>query len=133
MGLFKKKKKNNRAHITREIQIGNQKIILNSRGLVPVVLQRLLNDQILVLGVVYMNREALEMSLSSGEAYIFKRSKNRIVKLGEDTQGSVKIDSILLNKNHRALLLTVSETSQTMPHQTFVHTLYPKSYEYEFK
>ncbi|GAB4332419.1 MAG: hypothetical protein Kow0037_09910 [Calditrichia bacterium] len=117
----------------REVQIGNHKIYLNNRGLIPAIIECAAEKGSIVLNLVYLNLDALEMSLSSGELYIFKRSKNRVVKVGEEKQKSVSIDTIMVSKNNRSLLITIPEECCGLVGQHFIDALYPKKYEYRFE
>ncbi|GAB4371037.1 MAG: hypothetical protein Kow0042_13560 [Calditrichia bacterium] len=123
---FLKRKGKDQEKAPQEVVIANQKIILNSRGLIPAIIQRVSREQSIVLSLVYMNREALEMSLKSGELYIYRRSKGRIEKAGEDTYSAVPIDTIMVDKNRRVLLVTVTGERGTLPKQTFVQAIYPE-------
>jgi phosphoribosyl-ATP pyrophosphohydrolase/phosphoribosyl-AMP cyclohydrolase len=50
-------------------------------GLVPAIIQNTLNGQVLMLG--YMNRDALDVTISSGKVTFFSRSKKRLWTKGE--------------------------------------------------
>ena len=50
-------------------------------GLVPVIVQEYETNEVLMLA--YMNKEALELTLSTNFAHYFSRSKQRIWKKGK--------------------------------------------------
>ena len=76
-------------------------------GLIPVVVQD--SKSLEVLMVAYMNREALELSISSGYAHYFSRTKQRIWKKGETSGHTQKIIDILLDCDSDTLLLKVEQ------------------------
>lgn len=130
---FSREKETPKTPSRREVQLGNHKIYLNNRGLIPAIIECAAEKGSIVLNLVYLNLEALQMTLSSGELYIFKRSKNRVMKVGEDKQQSVPIDTVMVSKNHRSLLITIPEECCGLVGQHFTDALYPKKYEYRFE
>ena len=77
-------------------------------GLLPVVVQDNANGEVLMMA--YMNEEALSLSLKSGEAHYFSRTKNRIWKKGEESGNVQKIKSATLDCDFDTLLLKVEQT-----------------------
>jgi len=49
-----------------------KKLKLNTKGLIPAIIQDDKSGEVLMLG--YMNEESLELTLSSGEAWVKRRS-----------------------------------------------------------
>lgn len=76
--------------------------------LVPVVVQDSRDFRVLMLA--YANLEALELSLKSGFAHYFSRSKQRIWKKGEQSGNTQKIHAIYADCDNDALLYLVSQT-----------------------
>ena len=76
-------------------------------NLLPVVVQD--NRSFEVLMVAYMNREALELTLSTGYAHYFSRTKGRIWKKGETSGHTQHIKDILLDCDNDTLLLKVEQ------------------------
>jgi phosphoribosyl-ATP pyrophosphohydrolase/phosphoribosyl-AMP cyclohydrolase len=62
-------------------------IAFDERGLVPCVAQDWRTGEVLTLA--YMNREALELTLSSGDVHFFSRSRNELWRKGA-TSGNVQ-------------------------------------------
>ena len=48
----------------------------NEKGLIPAIVQDADSGEVLMLG--YMNRESLELTLSSGEAWFYSRSRQEL-------------------------------------------------------
>ncbi|MEJ2497666.1 MAG: phosphoribosyl-AMP cyclohydrolase, partial [Sulfurovaceae bacterium] len=59
--------------------------------------------------LAYMNKEALDLSMQSGYAHYFSRSRQRIWKKGESSGHTQKIVDILLDCDSDTLLLKVEQ------------------------
>jgi len=73
--------------------------------LLPVIVQDVKNSEVLMMA--YMNKEALELSLSTKIAHYFSRSKQRIWKKGESSGHIQKIDSFYIDCDNDTLLIKV--------------------------
>jgi len=78
-----------------------------SNGLVPVVTQDSQTKQVLMLA--YMNEEALELTLKTGFAHYFSRSKNRIWKKGEESGHTQEVVDIFVDCDNDTILLLVKQ------------------------
>lgn len=74
-------------------------------GLLPAVVQESSSGEVLMLA--YMNEEALNLSLKTGFAHYFSRTKNRIWKKGEESGNTQAIDEIFLDCDNDTILLKV--------------------------
>ena len=74
-------------------------------GLLPAVVQESSSGEVLMLA--YMNEEALNLSLKTGFAHYFSRTKNRIWKKGEESGNTQVIDEIFLDCDNDTILLKV--------------------------
>jgi phosphoribosyl-ATP pyrophosphohydrolase/phosphoribosyl-AMP cyclohydrolase len=74
-------------------------------GLLPAVVQHARNGAVLMLG--YMNREAVEATLTRGRAVFFSRSKGRLWEKGETSGHTLKVDAICADCDRDALLVSV--------------------------
>ena len=74
-------------------------------GLLPAVVQESSSCEVLMLA--YMNEEALNLSLKTGFAHYFSRTKNRIWKKGEESGNTQAIDEIFLDCDNDTILLKV--------------------------
>ncbi len=72
-------------------------------GLVPVIIQNYLNNQVLMLG--YMNAEALEKTQKEGLVTFFSRSKNRLWTKGETSGNFLKVKSMALDCDADTILI----------------------------
>lgn len=72
-------------------------------GLVPAIIQDHLSNKVLMLG--YMNREALEQTLSDGKVTFFSRSKNRLWTKGESSSNFLHLIDIAVDCDQDTLLI----------------------------
>ena len=76
-------------------------------GLLPVVVQDVASSEVLMLA--YMDEEALNLSLETGFAHYFSRTKNRIWKKGEQSGNVQKIEDAYLDCDNDTLLIKVEQ------------------------
>jgi phosphoribosyl-ATP pyrophosphohydrolase/phosphoribosyl-AMP cyclohydrolase len=76
-------------------------------NLLPVIVQDNSNNEVLMMA--YMNRESLELSLSTKIAHYFSRSKQRIWKKGESSGHIQKIHSFNIDCDNDTLLIKVTQ------------------------
>lgn len=76
-------------------------------GLIPVITQDNQTNEVLMLA--YMNKEALELTLSTNFAHYFSRSKQRIWKKGESSNHTQEVVSISLDCDNDTILLKVNQ------------------------
>ena len=76
-------------------------------GLIPVITQDNTTSEVLMLA--YMNKEAIELTLSTNYAHYFSRSKQRIWKKGESSNHTQEIVSISMDCDNDTLLLKVNQ------------------------
>jgi len=77
-------------------------------GLIPVVTQEATTGDVLMLA--YMDKEAVELTLSTDIAHYFSRSKQRIWKKGESSGHIQEVEDILLDCDNDTILLKVKQT-----------------------
>ena len=83
-------------------------------GLLPAVVQESSSGEVLMLA--YMNEEALNLSLKTGFAHYFSRTKNRIWKKGEESGNTQVIDEIFLDCDNDTILLKVVQNGGVACH-----------------
>ncbi len=64
----------------------------NEKGLIPAIAQDADTGEVLMLG--YMDREALRLTLSSGEVWFYSRSRQELWHKGETSGNYIKVRSI---------------------------------------
>lgn len=78
----------------------------DAKGLISVVAQDSETGQILM--VAYMNRQALELTIHTGYATYFSRSRQKLWKKGEQSGHVQKVEQILVDCDQDCLVLKVS-------------------------
>lgn len=76
--------------------------------LIPVVAQDCANKEVLMLA--YADEKALELTLQSGYAHYFSRSRQRIWKKGEESGNFQRVKEVLIDCDEDALLYLVDQT-----------------------
>ncbi len=80
-------------------------------GLLPAIVQDVRTRQLLMLG--YMNRDALEASLSSGYVTFYSRSKGRLWQKGETSGNGLRLQSVVADCDEDALLVKAEPEGPT--------------------
>ena len=79
----------------------------NADGLVPVVAQDVLSGDLLI--VAYANREAIELTLSTGQAHYFSRSRQALWRKGESSGHTQSVAEVRLDCDGDAVLYRVRQ------------------------
>ena len=83
------------------------KINWSNEGLVPAVAQDAKSGRVLM--VAWMNRESLELSVKTGVAVYWSRSRKKLWKKGEESGHTQKIIEMRLDCDEDVLLLKVEQ------------------------
>ncbi|MEM6427769.1 MAG: phosphoribosyl-AMP cyclohydrolase, partial [Deinococcota bacterium] len=83
-------------------------INFDNRGLVPVVTQDMYSGEVLMLA--YANREAVEMTLKTGEAHYYSRSRKSLWHKGATSGHVQKVSEVRLDCDEDTLLYRVDQT-----------------------
>jgi phosphoribosyl-AMP cyclohydrolase len=84
------------------------KISWNGEGLVPVIAQEAGTGRVLMFA--WMNREALEQTVASGEAVYWSRSRKRLWRKGEESGHVQKVRELRMDCDEDVLLMAVEQT-----------------------
>ena len=98
----------------------------NSDGLVPAVSQEAGTGNVLM--VAWMNREALQLTASSGEAVYWSRSRGALWRKGEESGHTQKLHALRLDCDNDVILLEVEQVGGIACH-TGRHSCFFKKYE----
>ncbi|HCG69466.1 MAG TPA: phosphoribosyl-AMP cyclohydrolase [Gammaproteobacteria bacterium] len=82
-------------------------IKFNEQGLVPAIAQDASSRTVLMLA--WMNREAIEQTLSSGQVVYFSRSRQALWRKGETSGNSQALQSMHFDCDADAILLQVEQ------------------------
>ena len=78
----------------------------DANGLITAISQDAETGQVLM--VAYMNEEALNLTLQTGNAVFFSRSRKKLWKKGEESGHVQKVQQILIDCDQDCLILKVS-------------------------
>lgn len=78
-----------------------------SDGLVPVIAQEAGTGKILMFA--FMNREALQLTVESGQAVYWSRSRNKLWHKGEESGHVQKVHEIRLDCDEDVILISVEQ------------------------
>lgn len=79
-----------------------------SGGLLPAIAQDARSGQVLMLA--WMNREALDETLSTGRAVYYSRSRGKLWRKGEESGHMQKVVDVSIDCDADAILLRVEQT-----------------------
>lgn len=78
----------------------------DANGLITAIAQDATTGQILM--VAYMNKESLELTISTGRATYYSRSRKKLWKKGEESGHFQKVEQILVDCDQDCIVLKVS-------------------------
>ncbi len=81
------------------------KLRFDERGLIPAIVQDVRTGQVLMLA--YMNQEALERTLATGETHFWSRSRGRLWHKGETSGNTQRVVEIRVDCDGDTLLILV--------------------------
>lgn len=76
-------------------------------GLVPVIAQELGTNQVLMFA--FMNREALQLTVETGHAVYWSRSRGKLWHKGEESGHVQKVHELRLDCDEDVILMTVEQ------------------------
>ncbi len=80
-------------------------------NLIPAIIQNSLTGTVLMLG--YMNSEALEKTLSTGNVWFYSRTKQRLWMKGEESKNTLTLKNIALDCDGDTLLIQAEPQGPT--------------------
>ncbi|HMV53350.1 MAG TPA: phosphoribosyl-AMP cyclohydrolase [Rhodocyclaceae bacterium] len=102
-----------------------KQVVWDDQGLVPVIAQEAATGDVLMFA--WMNREALERTVSSGEAVYWSRSRRKLWHKGEESGHIQKVIELRMDCDNDVLLLKVEQLGDiachTGRHSCFFHRL----------
>jgi phosphoribosyl-AMP cyclohydrolase len=83
------------------------KVHWDERGLVPVIAQEVFTNRVLMFA--WMNREALKLTVETGEAVYWSRSRNKLWRKGEESGHAQKVREVRLDCDEDVVLIRVEQ------------------------
>ena len=102
------------------------KVKWDERGLIPVIAQEEFTNRVLMFA--WMNREALQLTVDTGNAVYWSRSRNRLWKKGEESGHVQKVRDMRLDCDEDVILLKVEQVGGIACH-TGRHNCFFQKYE----
>lgn len=91
-----------------------QEIVWSSDGLVPAIAQDAASGTVLMFA--WMNREALEKTVATGEAHYWSRSRKKLWRKGEESGHVQTVREIRLDCDGDVVLLSIEQAGQIACH-----------------
>lgn len=88
-----------------------EEVRFDANGLVPAVIQDSKSSQVLMLG--FMNRAALEQTLTEGKVCFYSRSRKKHWLKGETSGNFLLVKDVFVNCNTDSLLITADPVGPT--------------------
>lgn len=99
------------------LEVGNlDSLTYDERGLVPVVVQDAVGGAVLMLA--FANQEALSLTLGTGYAHFWSRSRQKMWKKGETSGNLLEVVEILVDCDRDALLMRAHPAGPTCHENT---------------
>lgn len=83
----------------------------DTAGLIPTIVQDAGSLTVLMLG--YMNREALDLTLDTGQVWFWSRSRGKLWRKGETSGNTLTLQSIHVNCEENSLLVQARPNGPT--------------------
>lgn len=80
-----------------------EKLKLDDKGLLPAIIQDEDSGEVLMLG--YMNRESLKLTLESGEAWFYSRSRQELWHKGTTSGNRLIVSGVWLDCDNDTILV----------------------------
>ena len=91
-------------------------------GLITAVVQDIHSNEVIMLA--YMNEEAYQKTLETGEAHYYSRSKQRLWHKGETSGNVQKVKSVRLDCDADTVLLLVEQVGGAACHEGYTSCFY---------
>jgi phosphoribosyl-AMP cyclohydrolase len=101
-------------------------IHFDAQGLISSVAQDIATGDVLLLA--FMNADALERTLATGEAHFWSRSRNALWRKGESSGHTLRVEEVRVNCEGNSLLLRVRLTGPGVCHEGY-HSCYYRRLE----
>jgi phosphoribosyl-AMP cyclohydrolase len=95
---------------------------LDDKGLMAAIAQDEKNGDILM--IAWMNKQALELTLSTGKAHYWSRSRNKLWFKGEESGNVQEVKHIYLDCDNDAILMKVNQVGGAACHTGFKSCFY---------
>ncbi len=112
-------------------RISEEPNFTSAESLLPVIAQDFASGEVLMLA--YMNHEAWQQTVRSGDAVYFSRSRKRLWKKGEQSGNVQKVREIYVDCDADTILLKVEQTGGAACHEGYVSCFFRQLIDGELK
>jgi len=93
-------------------------------GLIPAIAQDFKTGKVLMVG--FMNKEAYEKTIETGNATYFSRSRNKLWMKGESSGNVQKVKEIFVDCDNDTLLIKVEQIGKAACHEGYESCFFRK-------
>ncbi len=79
----------------------------DDKGLIPAVIVNVTDNRVLTL--CFMNQDALEKTIKTGQVHVFRRSKNRLMLKGETSGHTQSVEEVFFDCEGKSLVIKVKQ------------------------
>ena len=79
----------------------------DDKGLMPAVIVDVTDNRVLTL--CFMNQDALEKTIETGQVHVFRRSKNRLMLKGETSGHTQSVEEVFFDCEGKSLVIKVKQ------------------------
>ena len=79
----------------------------DDKGLIPAVIVDVTDNRVLTL--CFMNQDALEKTIETGQVHVFRRSKNRLMLKGETSGHTQSVEEVFFDCEGKSLVIKVRQ------------------------
>ena len=79
----------------------------DDKGLIPAVIVNVTDNRVLTL--CFMNQDALEKTIETGQVHVFRRSKNRLMLKGETSGHTQLVEKVFFDCEGKSLVIKVKQ------------------------
>ena len=79
----------------------------DDKGLIPAVIVDVTDNRVLTL--CFMNQDALEKTIETGQVHVFRRSKNRLMLKGETSGHTQSVEEVFFDCEGKSLVIKVKQ------------------------
>lgn len=97
----------------------------DDKGRISVIFQDHETGEVLTLG--YMNREALQRTLDTGKAHLFRRSHGKVMMKGEVSGNVQLVKEILVDCDADALVMKIEQVGGAACHEGYRSCFYRRA------
>ncbi len=101
-----------------------EKLVFNDAGLIPAIVQEVNTGEVLMMA--WMNREAVEKTLATGETWFYSRSRQKMWKKGETSGHVQRVKALYYDCDADTLLVRAEQAGGAACHEGYTSCFHNK-------